>query len=116
MNWEQRERQKLAERRERHAQVEASKQFKQDFRELMKMEPMRRLLNQILRGMAVDGSPFNTNAMAQSHAIGMQDAAKWWLNNVRDLCPEQEVRMRNESALADREAAKLQQEVSDDEQ
>lgn len=43
-----------------------------------------------------DGSAFGTNAMAQSHAIGWQDAARWWLDLIRDHCPEKEQQIRRE--------------------
>ena len=60
------------------------------------MPAARRILWLFMLQTGLDASPFATNAMAQSHAIGMQDAAKWWLNLVRDHCPEKEAQIRRE--------------------
>lgn len=78
----------------------ANDQLASDVRALFKQEPMRRLALAFMEAMGADSSPFNTNAMAQSAAIGRQDAARWWLDLVREFCPEQEVVMRNEARAA----------------
>ena len=63
-------------------------------------EPTRRLLWVFLQTMGLDDSPFNTNAMAQSRAIGRAEAAQWWLRAIRDNCPERESQMRAEANAA----------------
>lgn len=67
-----------------------------DVQQVMKLPAMRRILHTFLNDVGVDGSPFATNAMAQSHAIGLQDAGKWWLNLIRTYCPEKEAIIRAE--------------------
>ena len=71
-------------------------QLKADAQQVMNVPAMRRILWLFMQQTGLDASPFATNAMAQSHAIGMQDAAKWWLNLVRDHCPEKEAQIRRE--------------------
>lgn len=87
---EQRQRQERAAEKLYHDQLRA------DVQQIMNLPAGRRILWLFMQQMGVDSSPFATNAMAQSHAIGMQDAAKWWLNVVRDHCPEKEAQIRRE--------------------
>lgn len=67
-----------------------------DVQFMMKQEPVRRVLGEFLAQMGLDDSAFATNAMQQSHAIGKQDAAKWWINLIRAFCPEKEAIIRAE--------------------
>ena len=83
----------------------ANEQLASDVRALFKQEAMRRVVLQFAEAMGADTSPFNTNAMMQSRGIGMQDAARWWMDLVREYCPEQEVVMRNEARAAAKAAA-----------
>lgn len=82
--------------------------FKSDVQHAMGQPGVRRILWQFLQDMGTDTSPFATNAMAQSHAIGMQDAAKWWLNVIRDCCEEREAQMRTEANKAVEAATQLE--------
>ena len=113
---DQREKAKHTEIRQRHAAKVQDIQFANDVRNLFRHEGNRRVFNRFFAAMGVDGSPFNTNAMAQSRAIGLHDAARWWIDNIRDLCPEQEVTMRTEAATSARDALKLAEsaEIADD--
>lgn len=70
--------------------------FRADVQHLLNDPAMRRVLWRYWQDMGLDVSPFATNAMAQSHAIGLQDAAKWWLNVIRAHCPEKEAQVRKE--------------------
>lgn len=84
---------------EREAKREAKLRgdlFKADVQQVMKLPAMRRILWAFLNDMGIDQSPFATNAMLQSHGIGKHDAGKWWLNVIRDNCPEREAQMRAE--------------------
>jgi hypothetical protein len=72
--------------------------LKADFQHVLSIPGARRILWQFLQDMGLDDSAFATNAMQQSHNIGQQDAAKWWLNGVRRFCPEVEAAMRVEAA------------------
>lgn len=76
-------------------------QLRADIQQIMNLPAGRRILWLFMQQTGVDASPFATNAMAQSHAIGLQDAAKWWMNLIRDHCPEKEAQIRREGlALA----------------
>ena len=76
------------------------RQMAEDVRGALAHEPTRRLLWVFLQTMGLDDSPFNTNAMAQSRAIGRTEAAQWWLRAIRDNCPERESQMRAEANAA----------------
>lgn len=71
-------------------------QLRSDIQTVMNMAPARRILWLFMQQTGMDRSAFATNAMAQSHAIGMQDAAKWWVNLIREHCPEREAQIRVE--------------------
>lgn len=85
---------------DRRAAAKAEKFYQQqlraDVQQVMNLEAGRRILWLFMEQMNVDGSAFATNAMQQSHAIGMQDAARWWLNAVRAYCPEKEAQIRKD--------------------
>lgn len=83
-------------RRDRDAEKWFQEQLRADVQQVMNLPSARRILWLFMQQTGVDASPFATNAMAQSHAIGMQDAAKWWLNLIRDHCPEKEQQIRRE--------------------
>lgn len=101
-----------AERERKKIQKFQEQQFKDDFVKLMSTPGNRRVVFDFINLMQIDGSPFNTNSMAQSHGIGMQDAARWWLKAIRDCCPEREAQMRAEANTA----ARLPPEDEDDPQ
>lgn len=82
---------------------EADKQDRDDVRTLMSTVEGRRLVWRFLTHCGVFNSAFNTNAMSQSHAIGWQDAGRWWLAEIDRACPELYPVMANEA----RKRAKL---------
>lgn len=88
-------------REEQEAEKWQREQLRADVQQVMNLPAGRRILWLFMQQTGVDASPFATNAMAQSHAIGLQDAAKWWLNLVREHCPEKEAQIRREG-LANR--------------
>lgn len=90
---ERRDREKLAK-----AEALREQEIRADLQHVMKQAQFRRLLAEFLAQMGVDGSQFSTNAMAQSHSIGLRDAGMWWLGLVRVHCPEKEAIMRAEHA------------------
>lgn len=75
-------------------------QLRSDVQKVLATTEGRRLVFTFLQTMNIDATPFNTNAMSQSHGIGLQDAARWWLNVIRDHCPEREAQMRAEANKA----------------
>lgn len=89
-------------------------QFKADVVAALALPASRRVVWAFLQAMGVDGSPFNTNAMAQSRAVGMQDAARWWLNAIRDNCPEREPQMRAEAIKAAKQPQTTEETENDD--
>lgn len=88
--------------------------FRDDFKHALSDEKVRRVLFVFMQAVGLDGSPFNTNAMAQSHATGQQDAARWWLNAIRDMCPEREAQMRAEANRAAKQNRPEPEEQSDE--
>lgn len=84
---------------QQHARDVAA-QLRADVQEVMNLPAMRRILFLFMQQTGLDVSPFATNAMQQSHAIGMQDAAKWWVNLIREHCPEKEAQVRREGLAA----------------
>ena len=86
-------------RRDAQAEKEArirAEIFRADVQQIMKLDSMRRVLGEFFAQVGLDDSPFSPNAMQQSHAIGLQDAAKWWINVIRLHCPEREALIRAE--------------------
>lgn len=92
----------------RLAKVQAE-QFALAFKNVLGTPDARAVLFQFLTDVGADNSAFSTNGMAQSHAIGLQDAARWWITNIREHCPQWEQRMRNEA----NQAAKALQIIED---
>lgn len=88
------------ERRERQLASLELRQLREDIRSMLAEPVGRRVIWAFLQSMGVDTSAFNTNAMAQSRAIGRQEAAQWWLLAIRDNCPEREAQMRAEANSA----------------
>lgn len=83
-------------RDERKRLADQEEIFRKDFQQLLSTPGARRVLYRFIAEMGLDTSPFNTNAMAQSRSIGLQDAAKWWINAIREHCPEREAMLRIE--------------------
>lgn len=92
-------------------------QLREDVRTVLSDATGRRLVWMFIEAMDVDGTAFNTNAMAQSRKIGRQEAGQWWLRAIRETCPEREAQMRAEAnSSMKRLLSQLQQtEESDDE-
>lgn len=103
--------------RKRRAESRAAKladqQVKADIQQLMNLPAGRRILYAFMHNMGLDESAFSTNAMAQSRAIGRQEAAQWWLGMIRDHCPEKETQIRIEGQEMVR---KQDQEANEDDQ
>lgn len=100
---------------ERKRQKMAMDMLKADFQHVLSIPGARRILWRFLQEMGLDDSAFATNAMQQSHNIGQQDAAKWWLNGIRQFCPEVEAAMRVEAARAATQNISGDDDVRDDE-
>lgn len=81
------------------------KQERADLAEALASPAVRRVLWRFLEQAGPFRSAFNTNAMAQSHSIGWQDAGKWWLAEIERACPERFTQMAAEARKAAKEAA-----------
>jgi len=66
---------------------------------------MRRLLAQFLDTSGIDTSSYRDNPTAMAFTAGWQDAARWWLANIREHCPEREAQLRAEAKREAREGA-----------
>lgn len=97
-------------RRQQEAEKRAAKQQREDFNKMLALPEARRVLFDFLQVMDIDGSPFSTNGPAQSYAIGKQDAARWWLNAIRNYCPGREAQMRAEATKAARAPQDIEEE------
>lgn len=89
------ERQREDRAREKEAKL-FEQQMRADVQQIMKLDAGRRVIGEFFAQMGLDHSSFSPNAMQQSHAIGKQDAAKWWVNLIRAYCPEKEAIIRAE--------------------
>lgn len=87
----------------------AEKQFKRDIQDFLNTQGGRRLLWAFLDQTGCFRSPFNTNSMQQSHAIGWADAGRWWLAALQAACPEKLTVMQTEAAKAAKEEALLEE-------
>lgn len=80
--------------------AQAAERFDADMRKriksLLDVPDNRLVVSHFIAQIDIDASPFSPNAMTQSHNIGKQDAAKWWINAIRAACPEKELPMRRE--------------------
>ena len=77
--------------------------LKADVQAMFNSQSTRRVMAAFLEDMGLDASPFSPNAMTQSHAIGRQEAARWWVQQIRAYCPEKEQVMRIERQQAAQE-------------
>lgn len=91
-----REARRRADREAQREQKLRTQQLRADIQQLMGLESGRRVVAEFMAQMGVDASPFATNAMQMAHATGKQDAGKWWLNLIRQFCPEKEAIIRAE--------------------
>jgi hypothetical protein len=78
---------------------------KGDWRAAMEVPAMRRLLAQFLDTSGIDTSSYRDNPTAMAFTAGWQDAARWWLANIREHCPEREAQLRAEAKREAREGA-----------
>lgn len=84
---------------------ERADQFRKDVQDVMGMPAMRRLLSEFMDTAGLDRSAYREDAGAMAFSVGWQDAARWWLDAVREHCPEKETTMRAEArARAKQEA------------
>lgn len=86
------------------------KQDQEDVKALLESEAARRVLWRFLQDSGQGRSVYRDTAHAMAHAAGWQDAANWWLNEIRTHAPEREAQMRAEARRRDRQ----QEQTNDD--
>ena len=72
-------------------------QMVEDIRGALDDQRVRRLLWQFVQTMGLDASPYRAEPADTARAIGRQEAGQWWINAIRDNCPEREAQMRAEA-------------------
>ena len=93
-----RSQQEIEQDRRRDALVRLQhQQLVEDIRGALDDQRVRRLLWQFVQTMGLDASPYRAEPSDTARAIGRQEAAQWWLNAIRDNCPEREAQMRAEA-------------------
>lgn len=78
------------------------KQERADVISAMADAALRRMLWRFLEDAGQGLSVFRDRPHAMAHAAGWQDAASWWLNQIRTHCPEREAQMRAEARKRDK--------------
>lgn len=78
-------------------------QERRDVQELMQSAGGRRVVWGFLQTANADGSAYRENNQAMAHAVGWHDAAGYWLDLIRQHCPEREAQMRAEARTADKQ-------------
>lgn len=95
-----------ARRAEREKSIKVSKaradRFKADLKDTLSRPEARRILWAFLQHSNVDGTAYQSNAMGMAYGTGLQDGGKWWINAIREFCPEQEAVIRREGLKYDR--------------
>lgn len=89
-------------------------QMHSDAKSVLETTAGRRLVWAFIQSTGIDASPFSTNAMAQTRTVGLQDGARWWLELIRDACPEREAQMRADSIRAAKERRNNREAPTDD--
>lgn len=90
--------QELEDQRRQEALVRLQhQQLVEDIRGALDDQRLRRLLWQFLQAMGLDTSPYRQETSDTARAIGRQEAGQWWINAIRDNCPEREAQMRAEA-------------------
>lgn len=93
----------------------ARKESQRAFRALMATQEGRQVVDEFLAESRVDHSAYRgPDPVSMAHAVGWQDAGRWWLDRIRRLCHEKEGVMRSESRARARELSKNAQEGGDD--
>src|SRR5437868_6492162 len=101
------EKRKRLEAAELKLAARAGEQQAEDVRAVFESPAARRLFAVFVADSGFDASQYRDNQGAMGHANGWRDACGWWMDRIREHCPEREQQFRNEA----RERAK--QEVKD---
>lgn len=103
------------EAKKRAIEKRAAKQFRADAQEVMALPAMRRLLAQHFAEMGVDAPTYRTDPHNMVVAATMRDTACWWLEAMREHCPERETQMRAEARTATKELQQQLEAIDTDE-
>jgi hypothetical protein len=106
--FEQREQ---TEREDKQRAKQMAQQLRADVQEVMKLPAMQRTLMAFLQTAGIDFTAYRDNPTAMAHAAGWRDAGQWWLDVIRQHCPEREAQMRAE---ANKQRARTEAQDSND--
>lgn len=93
------------EKARRKAMQYAQQKEREDIVAMMALPASRRLMARFLDTTGIDTTSYRDTPIAMGHASGWQDAARWWLEVIREHCPEREAQMRAEAKREAREGA-----------
>lgn len=99
------ERRSEREREQAKRDALALRREREDAQAVMALPEARRLLARFLRASGVDATGYRSDPHDMGHAVGWQDAGRWWLEVIREYCPEREQQMRAEAKREAREGA-----------
>lgn len=97
------------ERRDSLNQKRMAAQFREDVQKMMALPEARRTVWTFMVGAGMDRTAcrFGSDGVDMPTtlvAAAMQDNARWWLDAIRDHCPEREAQMRAEARKANIQA------------
>lgn len=100
----------------RAVEKRVAKQLRADVQEVMALPAMRRLLSQHFAETGVDAPTYRTDPHNMVVAATMRDTACWWLEAMREHCPERETQMRAEARTAMKELQQQLEAIDTDEE
>lgn len=86
-------------KRQQREQRMALESLEADVREAFALPAVRRLVKRFWIECGEDGTAFDTNGLLMAHKTGRLEAAGWWRNLIRQLCPEMERKTRSERLI-----------------
>ena len=92
-----------------------AKAFRADVQAVMALPEVRRIVWRFLSVAGVDSYAYRQKPHDMVVAAAMQDNARWWLEVIREHCPEREAQMRAEARKAERDAREGDDNEAEDE-
>lgn len=84
-------------REERRREKAAREKFRKAVQAVAGTVEGRHLVHEFLQVSGLDRSAFSTDPGVMQFSCGWQDGGRWWLDAIRQHCPEREAQMRNEA-------------------
>ena len=92
-----REAREKREREQARLSKQRNAQFRKDVQDALALPAVRRLLSGFFSDASVDRSAYRDRPTAMAYVAGWQDAARWWVDAIREHCPERETELRAEA-------------------